>query len=178
VQVDPIGDPGSYFFLTDNASGGRNVGLESSIRWRFGEQLELGGTLGLLYTRYSGYRPTDMDLSDRDQAHAPEYQLSLNATWRHPFGWMARVDVAAIDDYYFDVPPNDTRAGAYTLTHVKAGYEGEHWSIYAWARNAFDQDYVIRGFNFGNEPPLFESKRYTQLGEPRQLGVTVRWEFK
>ena len=34
VQLDPVGDPGSYFFLTDNASGGRNLGLESSLRWR------------------------------------------------------------------------------------------------------------------------------------------------
>ncbi len=177
IQLDPIGDPNTYFFYTDNASSGRNAGIESSIRWQATDRIELGGALGLLYTRYYGYRPEGEDLSERDQAHAPEYQVSLNATWRHPFGWMARVDVAAIDDYYFDVPPNDTRSGAYMLAHVKAGYEGEQWSIYAWARNAFDQDYIIRGFNFGNEPPAFEAKRYTQLGEPRQLGVTVRWEF-
>jgi hypothetical protein len=120
VQLDPIGDPGSYFFLTDNASGGRNLGLESSVRWRFSGQLEVGGTLGLLRTRYSGYRPAGEDLSDRDQAHAPEYQLSLNATWRHPLGWMARVDVSAVDDFYFDVPPNPTRSAAYWLTHLKS----------------------------------------------------------
>jgi iron complex outermembrane recepter protein len=178
IQLDPIGDPNTYFFYTDNASSGRNAGVESSIRWQATDRIELGGALGLLYTRYYGYRPEGEDLSERDQAHAPEYQVSLNATWRHPFGWMARVDVAAIDNYYFDVPPNDTRSKAYALAHVKAGYEGKQWSVYAWARNAFDQNYIIRGFNFGNEPPAFETKRYTQLGEPRQLGVTVRWEFK
>ena len=37
---------------------------------------------------------------------------------------------------------------------------------------------LYRGFNFGNEPPDFPTTRYTQLGEPRQFGVTVRWEFK
>lgn len=103
VQLDPVGDPGSYFFLTDNASGGRNLGVESSVRWRLTPQIEIGGTLGLLRTRYSGYRPAGEDLSSRDQAHAPRYQASLNATWRHPLGWMARVDVSAVDDYYFDV---------------------------------------------------------------------------
>ena len=107
VQLDPIGDPSSYFFFTDNASGGRNLGVESSVRWRADATAEFGGTLGLLRTRYYGYRPAGEDLSARDQAHAPEYQVSLNATWRHPLGWMARVDVAAVDDYYFDVPPND-----------------------------------------------------------------------
>jgi iron complex outermembrane recepter protein len=182
IQLDPVGNPGSYFFFTDNAAGGRNFGIESSVRWRFNQQLEVGGSLGLLHTRYSGYRPTGIDLSDRDQAHAPEYQVAVNATWRHPLGWMARVDVSAVDDYYFDVPSDDpvannSRAPAHALTHVKVGYEGTRWGVYAWARNVFDEDYVIRGFYFGNEPPAFENKRYTQLGEPRQFGITARWEF-
>ena len=177
-QLDPIGDPNSYLFFTDNASGGRNAGIEASTRWRATDQIELGGSLGLLHTRYSGYRPQDVDLSDRDQAHAPEYSLSLNATWRSPLGWMARVDVSAIDDFYFDVPPNDQRAGAYALTNLKAGYEADNWSAYLWARNVFDEDYVVRGFYFGNEPPNFEDKRYTQLGEPRQFGVSVKWALR
>jgi outer membrane receptor protein involved in Fe transport len=178
IQLDPVGDPGSYFFLTDNASGGRNLGVESSVRWRLTEQLEVGGTLGLLRTRYSGYRPAGADLSDRDQAHAPRYQASLNATWRHPLGWMARVDVSAVDSFYFDVPPNDTRNNAYALTNIKVGYEADRWSVYAWGRNVFDKDYAIRGFYFGNRPPLFENERYVQLGEPQQFGVTARWEFR
>jgi len=178
IQLDPIGDPNTYFFYTDNASGGRNFGLEGTVRYRLTPTLEVGGTLGLLQTRYYGYRPEGEDLSDREQAHAPEYQLSANLTWRHPAGWMARLDVAAIDDYYFDVPPNDQRADAYMLTHAKLGYEGERWAVYAWGRNVFDEDYYTRGFFFGNEPPDFEPRRYTQLGEPRQFGVTFRWEFE
>jgi outer membrane receptor protein involved in Fe transport len=177
LQLDPIGDPNSYLFLTENAAGGRNFGLESSVRVALTPQLELGAALGLLRTRYSGYRPTGEDLSDRDQAHAPEYQASIHATWRHPLGWMARVDVSASDDYYFDVPPNDQRAGAYSLTHVKVGYENDRWGVWLWGRNVFDEDYVTRGFYFGNEPPMFENRRYVQLGEPRQFGVTARWEF-
>jgi iron complex outermembrane recepter protein len=175
IQLDPIGDPSSYFFLTDNASGGRNLGLEASARWKLSEQLEIGGALGLLRTRYSGYRPEGVDVSDRDQAHAPEYQASVHGTWRHPLGWMARVDLAAIDDFYFDVPPNDIRADAYALAHFKAGYETKTWSVYLWVRNAFDENYTVRGFYFGNEPPLFENTRYVQLGEPRQFGMSVRW---
>lgn len=178
VQLDPVGDPNSYFFYTDNASGGRNLGLESSVRWRLTSQIEVGGTLGLLRTRYYGYRPTGEDLSARDQAHAPRYQASLNATWRHPLGWMARVDVSAVDSFYFDVPPNPTRSTSYALTNLKIGYEADRWSVYAFGRNVFDRDYAVRGFFFGNEPPAFENKRYVQLGEPQQFGVTARWEFR
>ena len=178
TQLDPIGDPSSYLLYTDNASGGRNLGIESSVRWRLTRQVEVGGSLGLLRTRYSGFRPDGVTAaSDRDQAYAPEYQASLNATWRHPLGWMARVDFVAIDDYYFDVPENNIRSDAYSLTHLKAGYETDRWAVYAWSRNLFDEDYLIRGFNFGNEPPDFPATRYTQLGEPRQFGVTFRWQF-
>lgn len=179
-----LGDPSSYLFYMDNASGGRNMGIESSVRWRATDQFEAGASLGLLRTRYSGFRPDGVqDLSDRDQAHAPEYQASVHATWRHPLGWMARVDVTASDNYYFDVPDldpekNNYRSDAYSLTHLKVGYEAERWAVYAWGRNVFDEDYYTRGFFFGNEPPDFNPTRYTQLGEPRQFGVTFRWEFK
>jgi iron complex outermembrane recepter protein len=90
---------------------------------------------------------------------------------------MARVDFSAIDDFYFDVPPANQRAPAYSLTNVKVGYEAEHWSVYLWSRNVFDEQYVIRGFYFGNEPPYFENTLYTQLGEPRQIGMSVKWEW-
>jgi iron complex outermembrane recepter protein len=171
------GIAGSYIFITDNASSGTNTGLEASLRWQATDRIELGGAVGLLRSRYSGYRSEDVDISDRDQPHAPEYQLSLHAAWRSPTGWMARADFVAIDDYYFDVPPADQRADAYSLTHLKAGYEGEHWSVHVWARNVFDEDYIVRGFFFANEPPNWEDKRYVQLGEPRQVGVSVRWEM-
>lgn len=175
VQQD--GPAASYIFLTDNAAGGRNAGMEASLRWRATAQLELGAALGLLHSRYSGYRPMGVDVSDRDQAHAPEYKFSLDATWRSPTGWMASVDFSAVDDYYFDVPPANQRAGAYALTNVKLGYETDRWSAYLWGRNVFDEDYVVRGFYFANEPPDWQDQRYVQLGEPRQFGITARWEF-
>src|SRR5690606_28948382 len=171
-------EPSSYVFITDNASGGRNMGVETSMNWRATPQITLGGSLGLLRTRYSGYAPEGEDLSRRDQAHAPEYQAALHATWRHARGYMARLDVAAVDDYYFDVPDNDARSEAYGLVHLKAGYEGEHWSLYAWGRNRVDEDCSIRGFNLGNEPLEFPAPRHVRLGDPRQFGVTFRWEFR
>ena len=90
VQLDPIGDPNSYLFITDNASGGSNLGVEASLRWRAVDHIELGVALGLLETSYSGYRSAGVGLDDREQTHAPEYQASFNATWRHPLGgWRA-----------------------------------------------------------------------------------------
>jgi outer membrane receptor protein involved in Fe transport len=134
-------------------------------------------SLALLHTSLEGFEFGGAPVHKREQAHAPEYQASLNATWRHPLGWMARVDLSVTDNFYFDAQPIDARADGYALVHAKIGYESERWSVYLWGRNLFNEDYVTRGFYFGNEPPLFVNKRYTQLGEPQQVGLTARWDF-
>ncbi len=165
-------------FFTDNASNGYNYGLESSLRWRVSERWELGGSLGLLRTRYLDYMQGDVVVPDREQAHAPEYQLSLNGTWRHPAGWMARADVSAVDAFYFDVPPNDTRSSSYSIVNLKAGYETERWSAFLWARNVFDEVYALRGFFFANDPADPTEKLYIQRGDPRRVGVSFTYSFR
>src|SRR5690606_3836005 len=175
-QLDPA-DPNSFVFFTDNASKGYNYGLETSLRWLVHPTFELGGSLGLLRTRYEDYMQGDLALPDREQAHAPEYQIALNATWRHPAGWMARADVAAVDAFYFDVPPNDIRSSSYVVTNLKAGYEAESWAVYLWGRNLFDEVYAVRGFFFANDPADPTPKLYIQRGDPQRFGLTFRYSF-
>jgi iron complex outermembrane receptor protein len=176
-QLDP-NDPNTYVFFTDNASGGYNYGLESSLRWRVSERWEFGGSLGLLRTRYLDYMQGEVVVPDREQAHAPQYQVALNGTWRHPAGWMARADLSAVDAFYFDVPPNDTRASSYSLVNLKAGYETERWSAFLWARNVFDEVYALRGFFFANDPADPTPKLYIQRGDPRRVGVSFTYSFR
>jgi len=176
-QLDPQ-DPNSYVFFTDNASRGYNFGLESSLRWQVTPQWDVNASLGLLRTRYQDYSQGDVAFSDREQATAPNYQAALGAGWRHPQGWVARAGVTALDNFYFDVPPNDSRSNAYVLTDLQFGFEGERWSAMLWGRNLFNETYAVRGFLFGNEPPDFPPRQYTQRGDPRQVGVTFNYSFR
>jgi iron complex outermembrane recepter protein len=171
------GDPNTFLFFRHNAARGENYGLELAGTWRATQRLQLSAALGALETRYIGYVFGDRDLDGREQAHAPQYQLALGLQYRHPRGFLARIDTQSADDFYFDVS-HDERAPAYTLVHAKLGYETERWSAVAWARNLFDESYAMRGFFFANEPPDFEDKRYVQQGDPRQLGVTFTWSFR
>jgi len=175
-QLDP-GDPLSYVFYTDNASRGRNAGLETSLAWRARPELTLGATLGLLHSEYLGYRYGDRDLDGRAQAHAPGWQYSLSAEWNTGRGWMARADLAGSDAFYFDAS-HDERSKPYSLLNLRAGYTGERWSAYVWGRNVFDEEYAVRGFYFGLEPPDFADKLYVQRGDPRQVGVTISWTLR
>jgi iron complex outermembrane recepter protein len=176
-QLDPS-DPTTFVFFTDNASAGYNYGLETSTRWQISEQWDANASLGLLRTRYLNYNQGDVLLPDREQAHAPKYQAALSLGWHHPTGWNARATVTALDAYYFDVPPNDSRSSAYALTNLQFGYQAERWSAYVWGRNVFDRTYAIRGFYFGNVPPDFPNQLYIQRGDPRQIGVTFHYSFR
>ncbi len=175
-QLDP-NDPLTFVLYTDNAAEGRNYGLEGSFRWRASGQVMIEGALGLLESYYIDYVSGGRDLDGREQSYAPSYQYSLGATWRHPRGFMLRSDVMGRDAFFYS-SSHDERARVSTLVNLKAGYEAARWAVYLWGLNAFDEDYSQLGFFFGDEPPDFTPTRYTQAGDPRQVGLTAEWRFR
>ena len=174
-QIDP-NDPASFVFFTDNAAEGETFGLEASARWLATDRLELFADVGILNAEFDRFVTPQVDVSGRDQAHAPRYTFSTGGVWRHESGWFARVDVTGKDRFYFDVS-HDQVSDAYAVTNVKTGYEADRWKAQLWLRNAFDERYAVRGFFFGNEPPLFPPTLYIRQGDPRQLGVTIDMRF-
>jgi outer membrane receptor protein involved in Fe transport len=170
-------NPLSFVLFTDNAARGENYGLEGSLRWQPVPALLLDLRGAVLETKYIDYAFNGRSLDGREQAHAPQYQFDLGVEYRQARGFYGRVDFAGLDDFYFDAT-NDQRAPARILTHLKAGYSGDHWRAEVWVRNLFDRYYSQRGFFFGDEPPDFPDKRYVQAGDPRHAGVTVSYTFR
>ncbi|HME38862.1 MAG TPA: TonB-dependent receptor [Steroidobacteraceae bacterium] len=169
-QLDPS-NPNTFIFYTGNAQSGYNYGLESTLAWAVAARLELGGSLGLLQTQYRGFVQNGVEFPDRELPHAPDWQAAVNATWRDPRGPYARLDVTGMGAFYYDLPPNNTRSNAYGLLSGKLGWETGRFEAYLWGRNLLNKIYTVRGFYFGDEPPDFPTKLYTQLGEPRNFGV-------
>ena len=176
VQLNP-NDPASFVFFTDNVARGTALGFEADIRWAPTEGLEFYAGIGLLDTEFDRTNAETASLDGRAQAHAPEYSLSVGGAYRLQSGWFARIDATARDDFFFDVS-HDQKSEAYELVNLRLGYEQERWSAQLWARNLFDEDYAVRGFFFPNEPPdFFPSVLYLRRGDPRQIGVTVDYNF-
>ncbi|MGH8198034.1 MAG: TonB-dependent receptor [Steroidobacteraceae bacterium] len=175
LQLDPQ-DPLTFIFLTDNAASGEAWGVESSAGLRMGNRFELEVMLTWIESRFHGYQFGDRDLEGREWAHAPEWKAALAATWRHPAGWMARLDLSGEAGFYFDTS-HDQQSSSRFLANLRAGYEASRWSAYVWARNLFDERYPVRGFFFGNEPPDFPATLYLRWGDPRQIGATIRYSF-
>jgi outer membrane receptor protein involved in Fe transport len=170
------GDPASFVFFTDNAAKGETVGFEADLRWYPDDSWMLYANVGLLDASFEKFETPQVDLSGRAQAHAPDYTLAFGGSYQHPNGIFARVDISAHDDFYFDVS-HDQKSEAYELISARVGYQADTWSVNIWARNLFDEEYAVRGFYFGNEPPDFPNTLYTRLGDPRQIGITLAKDF-
>jgi len=169
-------DPASFVFLTENAPESRTWGVEADIDWVPTDALELYAAFGLLNAKFGDYVTPILDLTDRDQAHAPSYTFATGGTYRHASGVFARLDFSARDDFFFDVSHNE-KSSAYQVANARLGYEADRWTVQLWARNLFDESYAVRGFFFGNEPPLFPPTLYIRQGDPRQIGVTFDMGF-
>jgi hypothetical protein len=172
-------DPTSFVFLTDNAQSGRALGGELSLGWRAAEALMLNAGLGLLDTEVRRFF-AGPQFEDRPFPHAPAWSATAVALIEPGGGWFARLDVFGRDNYYYDY---DLSAGADRksrdawVANLRAGREWGRWRVEGWVRNLGDEDYAVRGFYFGNEPPAFVPTRYIRYADPRQAGVTVTWRL-
>jgi outer membrane receptor protein involved in Fe transport len=170
-------NPDTFVYYTGNASSGFNTGVESSLEWQASRQLELGVSAALLQTQYRGFVQNGVTLPDRALPHAPAWQAAVHAEWHEPRGLFGRIDVTGMAGFYYDMPPNPTRSSAYGLVNGKFGWKDSTREIALWVRNALNKDYTVRGFYFGDEPPDFPNKLYTQLGDPRNVGVQMTLSF-
>ncbi|HUX73387.1 MAG TPA: TonB-dependent receptor plug domain-containing protein [Steroidobacteraceae bacterium] len=170
-------DPNTFVFYTGNARSGYNYGVENSLRWRATAKLTFGASLGWLQTLYQGFVQNGIQLPDRPLAHAPDWQAAVDAAWRDPRGPYWRIDLTGMGAFYYDLPPNPTRSSPYGLANAKLGWQCRRFDVNIWVRNVFDKNYTVRGFYFGDEPPNFPNKLYTQLGEPRNWGVHLTVRF-
>jgi len=170
------GDPTSFGFATINVPKSETVGFETDLQWYPNDAWMIYANVGLLNATLGMVDLPDVDLDGRAQAHAPEYTFAFGANYAHASGIFLRLDVSARDEFYFDVS-HDQKSDAYELVNARLGYEADNWGINLWAHNLLDEEYAVRGFYFGNEPPDFPPTLYTRFGDPRQFGVTFAKRF-
>jgi outer membrane receptor protein involved in Fe transport len=171
-------DPNSFVFVSYN--GQADVyGLEATGAWQIFDALQLHGSLGWLRSNINSTAKTEQvspDAINRDLAHAPRYTVNFGASYRDSGGWFGRVDIDAVDDFYFDISHNQ-KSESYQTVSARVGKEWEHYSVSVWGKNIFDEDYATRGFYFGNEPGDFIPTLYTRFGDPRSYGITLKYSY-
>jgi outer membrane receptor protein involved in Fe transport len=167
-----------FIDFVGNAAEGRNAGIELEGTWYVTDQLQLFGSVGLLDTELEDYTNGNGDnLDGREQAQAPEYTFYVGAEYQFLSDWFARVELEGKDSYFVS-DSHTERAPSYELVNATVGYENERWGVRLWARNLTDEEYVVRGFFFGNDPrDGYTARGFNQLGEPRRVGLTASINF-
>jgi outer membrane receptor protein involved in Fe transport len=171
-------NPLAYVFFTQNAADGENFGLESEGSYRLGEHWQLSGSAALLHTRYLGVSGVfeSLGIDGRAQPFAPNYEASLALEYTTQSGWFARLDSHAIGSFYYYT--SDAQAsGSYHLENLRVGYRHDSWTASIWLRNLFNERYAQNGFYFGLIPPNYPNQAFLQLGDPRQVGLTISYDL-
>ena len=166
----------------DNVDGS-NTGAELELEFDASSRTRLFASLGWLDTEVDRIETYDLDLGDFvartgiEQAKSPEFQFNVGASVAFSDRWRARIEVEGRDDNRFGY----YHAGSlpsYTLLNASIAADFGSTELQLWGRNLADEDYAVHGLYFGNDPRKgWINETYLQYGEPRVVGVTVRYSF-
>lgn len=164
----------SFIDFVGNTEEAYSYGLEAEARWKLNSNVSLFGSLGILNTKLED---ASAAFDGREAAQAPNYQYTLGANFNHGEGWFSGIEIEGKDTYYFSDSHNQ-KSEAYMLLNAQAGYKTKDWSLTVWGKNLTDEEIFVRGFYFGNDPSIgYAEAKYTQLGAPRQIGITAKMDF-
>ncbi|CAH9062543.1 Pesticin receptor [Pseudoalteromonas holothuriae] len=165
-----------FLEFIDNASKGRNYGIEVEGNYQYTERLNLAYSAGYLNTKVEG-QFAQLNLDGREQAQAPKYQYSLALSYLITEQLVGTLSFEGKDDYFHSVSHSE-KAGNSNLINASVSYYAEQWSLTAWGRNLADRDVAVRGFRFPNNPLNdYTTETYVQYAEPRLVGITFKYDI-
>lgn len=167
---DSAGAGGFFRYFTSNQGDAEHYGLEAETRWYVSENWTLNAGIGLLDTEHS--------TTGRQLSNSPSYTYNTSLNYSGNNGIFGTLELTGRDEYFeSNSTDNNEKRDAYSLVNATIGYKYENWTFSLWAKNLFDEAYVKRLFYFGNAQPDWTPTRYENPADPRQLGVTARYEF-
>ncbi|MBB3764852.1 TonB-dependent receptor [Sphingomicrobium lutaoense] len=205
VGVTDVNGNQNFIGITTNAAKARIRGLEfEGVARLLGtaspSRLDFGWSLGLLdaeYLRYIDNRGIDVSDSRKVQ-NTPEVTASGSLTYGTPMGGgylTANTTVSYRgDSQQFELAsPLDQEGFALVDAGLTWELPGDHWTIGAYAKNLFDKEYIVAGYNFlaqdpdsgelvmvgGRPVPTLgtEGTLTAYYGNPRQLFLSVGYRF-
>ena len=174
--VQPMVSGGSSF--TDyfsNAAEGTNYGVEAEFNWLVTDMVALFGSVGLLKTEFD--TPLSDTLDSREQAHAPSHQFALGTSVQLTDSLALTIDIEGKDEFFLS-SSHETKSDAYEMVNANMTYDTGDWELSIWGRNLTDEDVIVRGFSFPNDPRKgYINEPYYQFGAPRVFGFTGQYDF-
>ncbi|NNL11702.1 MAG: TonB-dependent receptor [Pseudomonadales bacterium] len=176
---------GGFLFIgyQANADSAESHGAEIQFATRLSQYFLLEYAASYMKSRVSGLRVYDFDafrfenIDHKEQPRAPSYRYHVAATVNATRNIAIKFSAEGRDSYQYAYYFN-RESGHMNLLHASIQYSNEKISITGWLRNLRDERYPVQGLYFGNDPREdYANDLYTQAGEPRNGGVTFRYNF-
>lgn len=160
--------------MIENAGSSRVWGGEIEVRAQPVEGLELFAGLGYAKTEFLDFISNGAQLAGNEFVNAPKLTASLGGVYRFEEGWFFGADASFTGDAFSDVQNTASlQTDSRFLVNLRAGYEAANWSVFAFADNAFDNDYIV-DVNAGAGPLGTGS---VVAGDPLTFGVIGQISF-
>lgn len=174
---DSAGLGGDYRFFTDNGGDSEIRGIEAEGSYELGGDWILNSSLALMNSKIDPFTLANGNHGAGGRLpNTPSYGYSLGLRYQPKEGVFGSLELLGKADYIESMSNNEKRC-SFDVLNSSIGYRRENWTLTLWARNLLDERYDKRVFFFGNEDPNYTPTRYTSTADPRQIGVTARYEF-
>ncbi|MGD9826108.1 TonB-dependent receptor [Desulfobacter sp.] len=153
-------------YLT-NAAEATAKGVELELTGKITSGLTIMAGIGYTHLEFDEFKDEDGDYEGNKTPYSPEYTFNIGAQYRWENGLYARADLIGYGEMYFD-KSNEYKRDAYQIVNAKIGYETEHFDVYLYGKNIFDEKYdsygCYNGFN-------------TIYSDPGEVGIQVTYRF-
>ncbi|MEZ5498671.1 MAG: TonB-dependent receptor [Steroidobacteraceae bacterium] len=186
--------PADGAFAVINIEGAESQGVELETIWKATDSLSVSASLQYLDAKFANnvpaLTPGNDPLGGETLPGASEWSGNLGLDYKHAVGdtdWT----LAAGGNLYFRTEYTnvgepaanlasqfDLTEGGYSQLSLHAGLSNEHWDVTAWCRNCTDKRVIWSNFAIPFDGVLLgHSTRWSHIGEPRMLGVTIGYKF-
>ncbi len=162
--MDAVSPTDSY--LT-NAAEATSMGIELEMTARVTDSLTLMAGFGYTDVEFDEFTDALGDYTGNKNPYAPEYTFNIGAQYRHELGFYARVDLVGYGEMFLDKFNRYSRE-AFQIVNAKIGYETDHFDIYLYGKNIFDEEYDSVGYYDGY---------YTVYSDPGEVGLQLTYRF-
>lgn len=154
----------AFWAEIQNVPAAESHGVEVELEWLVGSNLSLRAGLGLLDTRITETTNPADPIQGNEFQRSPAVTASAAADWRPTARWRLSAQGRHNSDYYSDdANAPALRIGGATVFDARASYDTDHWSVFGYVRNIFDEFYLTE---------LYSPVRGT-AGNPREFGLGV-----
>ncbi|MGD9971994.1 MAG: TonB-dependent receptor [Desulfatirhabdiaceae bacterium] len=165
MQVSETLSGGSSYIT--NAAEATGKGIELELTGKITNGLTVTAGFGYTHIEFDDFKDAAGDYEGNKATYAPEYTFNVGAQYRWENGFYARADLIGYGEMYFD-KANEYKRDPYQIVNAKIGYETEHYDIYLYGKNIFDEKYDSYGYYSGY---------YTLYSDPGEVGLQVTYRF-